>query len=356
MKNITLLFAICLFAFTQSIAQNVDLPQASKPAMVSEDIGLSTVKISYHRPGVRGREGKIWGTPIVPYGEVWRAGANENTVIYFENDVTIEGKPLAAGKYGFHLIPTESQWTLIFSKNSASWGSYFYKPEEDALRVTVKPEACAYQEFLKYEFTNQTDNAARVELSWEKVKGGFTVAVDLNKTVVASLRDQLRGTDGFTWEAHNQAARYCADNNTNLEEALQWIDLAISESPYFAQKSFTTLQTKSMILDKMGKADVAKQMMDEAVAMSTMQELHFYARNLSEQGKAEEGMKMFEMNRKRNPTDNFTTLVGLARGNMGMKNYKEAAKYFRMAAPNAPKGQQEVYEKLAKDMDTKVKS
>ena len=142
-------------------AQNLTLPNASPKAKVYEQLGMTDVYIKYHRPGVKGREGKVWGD-MVPYndgtkGQPWRAGANDNTVIGFSHDVKINGKTLKAGKYGLHVFPTESSWTFVFSKNTTSWGSYFYKPEEDALRVTSNVETCDHVEFLKYEFTDQID-------------------------------------------------------------------------------------------------------------------------------------------------------------------------------------------------------
>lgn len=149
---------------------------ASPAASVSQRIGLSDVKISYARPGVKGRE--IWNTPIVPYGgqpTPWRAGANENTTFEFENDVMIEGKALPKGKYGFHIIPTDSTWTLILNKDNAGWGSYRYKAENDALRVEVTPGEGPHQEWLLYGFDDLTATSAMCYLAWEKKKVSFKI-------------------------------------------------------------------------------------------------------------------------------------------------------------------------------------
>ena len=114
----------------------LDLPRQSQRATVSQRLGITDVSITYHRPLVNNR--KVWGT-LVPYRQVWRAGANENTIIAFSDPVMIEGKPLEKGIYGLHMIPAENEWTIIFSKNSTSWGAFTYDQKEDALRVTVKP-------------------------------------------------------------------------------------------------------------------------------------------------------------------------------------------------------------------------
>src|SRR5436853_6745711 len=175
MKKILLL----LLTFAESIQINAQrvltTPPSSvnKKASVSERIGITDVNMHYDRPGVKGREGKIWGQ-LIPAGFTdpgfgsshaapWRAGANENTTIEFSNDVKIEGQTLAAGKYGFFVAYDPNECTLIFSKNSTSWGSFFYKPEEDVLRVKVKPVALDKSvEWMKYEFMNETENAATV--------------------------------------------------------------------------------------------------------------------------------------------------------------------------------------------------
>src|ERR1700704_1693313 len=137
------------------------LPRVSQHSTVTQRIGLTDVTISYHSPLVGGRE--IFGK-IVPYGQVWRAGANENTTISFTDAVTVEGKPLAAGTYGLHTIPNADQWTIIFSKNSTSWGSFSYDEKEDALRVTVKPGPAEFRESQAYTFDDIKPDTASATL------------------------------------------------------------------------------------------------------------------------------------------------------------------------------------------------
>src|SRR5579871_2935493 len=138
-----LLAGLCLLAslcFAQSAL--LDVPRQSQHAVVMQRIGVTDITINYHRPEVNKRT--IFGG-VVPYGEVWRAGANENTTIRFTDPVTIEGKPLDPGTYGMHMIPGEKEWTVIFSKMSTAWGSFSYDPKEDALRVTVTPQASDFR-------------------------------------------------------------------------------------------------------------------------------------------------------------------------------------------------------------------
>src|SRR5947208_980301 len=137
------------------------LPEASQRATVSQRLGVTDVTLVYHRPLVNGR--KVFGG-IVPYDQVWRAGANENTTIAFTDPVSVEGSPLAKGTYGLHMIPGTDSWTVIFSKNASSWGSFTYKKDEDALRVTVKPQPSEMQEALRYDFDDVKPNAATVTM------------------------------------------------------------------------------------------------------------------------------------------------------------------------------------------------
>ena len=138
--------------------------------MVTQRIGITDITINYHRPLIKGR--KVWGG-LVPYGQPWRAGANENTTISFSDPVTIEGQPLAAGTYGLHMIPTETDWTIAFSKTNTAWGSFTYDKAEDALRVTVKPAASDFHEALTYDFDDLGPDSTVVTLRWEKLAVPF---------------------------------------------------------------------------------------------------------------------------------------------------------------------------------------
>src|SRR5215218_337004 len=203
-----------LLSYTRNASAQITLTElpsgGNKKAMVGERVGLTDVTIHYDRPGVKGREGKIWGQ-LIPAGFVdlgfgsskaspWRAEANENTTIEFSNDVKIEGQPLKAGKYGFFIAYDPNESTIIFSKNSTSWGSYYYDSTEDALRVKVKPVPLQNSvEWLRYEFMNQTENAATIALLWEKQMISFLVETDYIKDQIASFNRELRSERGFYW-------------------------------------------------------------------------------------------------------------------------------------------------------------
>ena len=195
----------------------LDLPRKSQNAQVTQTIGITDVTVKYSRPLVNGR--KVWGG-LVPYGEVWRAGANENTTITFSDPVTIEGKPLDKGTYGLFMSPKEDEWTIIFSKTTTAWGAFTYKPDEDVLRVTVKPAASDFHDALIYGFDQLTPDSALVTLRWDKLAVPFKVAVNVPQTVEASLNKQFRGLVQYTWQSYDDAANYFLDAKTDLPQGL----------------------------------------------------------------------------------------------------------------------------------------
>ena len=326
--RLTFLFLISFIAnAATSLAQGqlTTIPDGgNKKASVSEQIGLTNIVINYSRPGVKGREGKIWGTPIAHNGfqdlgfgtsksAPWRAGANENTTIQFSQAVRVEGKPLSAGKYGLFMALGDQETTLIFSKNSSSWGSFYYEPSEDALRVTVKNQILDKSvEWLKYEFLNQTDSSATIVLEWEKRMIPFTISTDVVGGQIASFKNELRTTPGFAWQSFAQAANYCVQHNRNLDLALAWAEQGIS-APFIGQRNFQTLQTKASVLKALNKQAEAEQLMKEALPLGNMNELHQFARTLLAQKKNQEAYEVFKLNYDKNPNQ-FTTNVGLGRG------------------------------------------
>lgn len=313
---------------------------------IYQQIGVTDVKINWNAPGVKGREGKIWGTAVVHYGfqnlgfgtakeSPWRAGSNENTTIWFSTDVNIEGKPLAAGKYGFHIAVYEDSCTLIFSKNSSAWGSFFYKPEEDALRVTVRQQKDLPQsrERLTFEFSDQTENSATIALVWEHWRIPFKVSVDLNKTVVEAMRRELQGDKSFMYENWFAAAQYCFQKNYNLEEALTWATNA--SEPFFGVPTFNTLSLKSQIQEKLGRTADAETTMKKAMDIATVSELHQYGRQLIGQKKPEKAMEIFKMNQTKNG-DTWPVHVGLMRGYSATGDLKKALEHAKIAVKQAP--------------------
>lgn len=255
MKNIV--SALILFLNASLIVQGqITQPAAggNKKASVSERIGVTDVKIDYDRPAVNGREGKIWGG-VVHYGFAdlhygtskavpWRAGANENTTIQFSTEVSVEGKLLPAGKYGFFIAMGPERATLIFSKFNTAWGSFYYDPKDDALRVEVSVLKLSESvERLKYEFAEQTETSAVISLLWEKVKIPFKVSVDLHEEQIAAFRREFNSGSFYRyWQNMHTAANYCLVNNINLEEGLSWADRSINT--YFGEANFLTLSTQ----------------------------------------------------------------------------------------------------------------
>ena len=312
----------------------------NKKASVSERIGLTDVTIHYDRPGVKGREGKIYGQ-LVPAGFTdpgfgsskaapWRAGANENTTIEFSTDVKINGQPLAAGRYGFFVAYGADECTLIFSKNSTSWGHFFYDEKEDALRVKVKPQPLDKSvEWLKYEFTDEKENSATIALQWEKLCIPFTVEVDYIKDQLDTFRRELRTEKGFSWESWNQAAQWCLQRNTNLEEALLWTDSATGRS-FGGDRSFIAWSTKAQILQKLGRGKEADDIMKKALPFGSMNDLHQYGRNLLAAKMPQKAFEVFKSNYDKYPNE-FTTNMGMARAYSGIGDFTNALKYANTA-------------------------
>ncbi len=346
MRNVTFIIGFLLYSLVCRAQLTTPPIGGNKKASVSEQIGLTTVTVHYDRPGVKGREGKIWGTPIAHYGfqdlgygpgkpAPWRAGANETTTITFSDDVNVEGKPLAAGTYGLFMNLGEQETTVIFSKIVVSWGSFYYDPALDVLKVTVKNQSLDRSvELLTYSFVNQTDSSAAVALSWEKRMIPFTISVDLVGQQMASFRKELLSKPGFTWPSLVQAATYCLETSHDLNQGLIWADQAIN-ARYIGQKNFQTLSTKAAVLTALNKPDEAKVLMTEAMPLGTLNELHQYGRSLLAQKRNQEAYAVFKTNYDKNPNQ-FTTNLGMSRALVALGKPKDALPYLQAALPQAP--------------------
>lgn len=339
-----LLFFITVFHLSLSAQYLTVSPDGgNKKASVSEQIGITKITIDYGRPAVKGREGKIWGTNVAHYGLKdfgtggipWRAGANENTVISFSEDVKVEGKELPAGSYGLFIILGESESTFVFSKNYTSWGSFTYNPAEDALRVTVKNQVLEKSiEWLKYEFMEQTENSASIAMMWEKRMIPFKVELDLVKIQMASFRKEFRSLLGYAYQPYYTAAQFCLQHNVELEQALEWSEIAIAR-PYVGVKNFSNLNLKASILDALNRKSESLAVMQEAIEVGSLMEVHQYARTLQSQKKNKEAFAVYKRNYEKHSTE-FTAMVGLGRGYSAVGDYKNALKYMKQALPKAP--------------------
>lgn len=307
------------------------LPQPSQGASVSQTVGLTEITITYHRPRVQGRE--IWGK-LVPYGEVWRAGANENTTVEFSTPVLVDGQALPAGRYGLHALPTATSWQWIFSKVDSNWGSFSYDAAEDALRIEARPEPAPFVEALAYTFDDATDKETTVALRWEKLRVPFRVTVDTPEVVYQSLKRELRGLPQFFWQPWNQAAATLLANKVHLDEALVWVERSIS-----IQKTFANSLTKSKLLAAKGDRAGAQRLVDEALPGATEAELNAYGYQLLAGGNAAEAVAIFRENVKRHP-ESWNALDSLAEGVLAAGNRDEAATLYRKALTKAPAAQQ----------------
>jgi tetratricopeptide (TPR) repeat protein len=314
----------------------LNVPQASPAATVSQTIGLTEIDITYHRPAVNGR--KILGG-LVPYGDVWRAGANENTTIRFSTPVTVDGKKVEAGTYGLHMIPGEKEWTVILSNMSVAWGSFSYDPKEDAARVTATPHPSDFEERLSYRFDNPTETSADASMHWEKVAVSFKIEADTPKIAVDSLRGQLRGLPRFSWQGWSQAAAYCAQQGVNLPEALTWVDRSIGMN-----ENFQNLRVKAAVLEKTGDAKAAESLRAQALKVANETDLNNYGYQLMSQQKMTEAIAIFQRNTREHP-QSWNVWDSLAEGYSNAGDKKAAIENYSKALKMAPDAQKERIEK-----------
>lgn len=318
-----LLGAALLVAASAAAQAPLTLPEASPKASINQTVGLTEIGITYHRPAINKRT--IWGD-LVPYDEVWRAGANQNTTISFSSPVTVNGKPLGAGTYGLHMIPTKGDWTIAFSNTNWAWGSFSYDEKEDALRVTAKPQPAEFQERLSYSFDDPTEKSVEVTLRWEKMRVPFTVEVDTPTVVTESIRHQLRDLPRFSWQGWNQAAAYSLRNKVNLDEAMTWADRSIT-----MQENFNNLSTKAGLLEAKGDAAAAAGLREKAMKIATEADINGRGYQLLAEGKTDEAIEMFRRNVKDHPAS-WNTYDSLAEAYERKGDKKLAADNYRKAA------------------------
>ena len=322
----------------------LDLPLQSPRAEISQRIGITDITIHYHRPLVNDR--KVWDG-LVPYGKVWRAGANINTTITFSDPVQIEDKPLDKGTYGLHMIPNADEWTIIFSKNSTSWGSFTYDEKEDALRVTVKPRAADMHNALTYDFDNLQKDSAVVEMEWEKIAVAFKVSVDVHDVVGASLKKQLRNLSQYTWMSWDNAANYLLAEKVNLDEALTYANKSIENEDRYDNE-----MTKAQVLKALNRKDEAATAEKKALELAGPLQLHQYARQLLGEKRNEEAYAIFRDNAKKHP-DQWFVHTGLARMYCAQSKFDDATKEMKLAMAAAPDDQKSYLDGLVKRLEAK---
>jgi len=327
---------------------NGDNPQAS----VMQALGPVRLTVEYSSPRVvrsaNDRRGKIWGE-LVPWGLSdlglndctrcpWRGGANENTVFTVTHDVEVQGKPLPAGRYGLHFIPGQEEWTVIFSKDADSWGSYWYDAKQDALRVSTRAGKSEYHEWLTYEFTEREPAKTTLALKWEDLQVPVTISVDdVAALWIADMRRDLRGWAGFSWQNWQQAAEFCAQQKENLPEAQRWAERAVSDPYVGGEENFATLATLSRLQALNGHPEEAAKTLDRAVRHRTAGpvQIHLAARQLLKDGKKEEAVKLFRMNAQRYPNE-WPVHVGLMRAYSIAGDRRKALAEAKLALAQAP--------------------
>jgi len=350
-KSLFVVLAVVLSAAGTCLAQTatgetlmLNLPRASQHALVSQRIGITDITINYHRPLANGRQ--IWGK-VAPYGQVWRAGANENTTITFTDPVTIEGQALDKGTYGLHMIPGENEWTVIFSKAANDWGIFSYKQDDDALRVKVKSQSAEPHDALTYDFDDVKADSTVVTMRWDKVAVPFKVHVNVNDIVMASIRRQAHGLNQYYWEGWDDAAGYLLANKINLDEALKYEDQSIQ-----AEERYDNLMSKSKILEAMGRNQDAESFRTKALDKANALQLYVYGRQLQGEKKQQEALAIYESTAKKFP-DYWTTHLGLARVYSAKGDFNNAVKEVKLSLNGAPDANKNALEAYAKRLEAK---
>ena len=281
MKNFTLI-AFFILALSAAAFGQLNLPQASQRQEIAQTVGDTKISVVYYRPNVKARE--IWGCQtndllpagekkypcLVPYGQVWRTGANDNTTFEVSNDVTVNGQKLPAGKYGLHTIPGANEWTIIFSKTNDAWGSFSYDAKNDQLRVTAKPQTAAMRETMSIEFDGVAGNAAEAVISWEKIRVPLTIDVgDVNARLLTYFRAQMTAVKTDDFRSPVEAANYVYSQKltANYAEAITWLDALLKR-----RETVGALGLKANLLADSGKKPEAIAAAEKAIALAKTME------------------------------------------------------------------------------------
>ncbi|AHG92732.1 Protein of unknown function DUF2911 (plasmid) [Gemmatirosa kalamazoonensis] len=320
------------------------LPDVSQGARVTQRVGLTDITVAYHRPLVAGR--RIFGG-VEPYGRVWRAGANYNTTFEVTDPVTVEGRPLAKGIYGLHMIPGETSWVVIFSRNATSWGSFTYDSTEDALRVTVRPQRIEPQEVLTYGFDDPTPSSVAMTMRWERVAVPVRIDVDVPHLVAQRLRDQLRGRVQTEWQAWEEAANYLLEHRLSAEEALGYADRSIQIEDRFENEI-----TRSRALAALGRPD-APAVQAKALAMGSQWQVYNFGRGLQRLGQQEAALEIYRRDIERDP-NSWVAHLEAARLATARRDFDAAIAEVKHAAAAAPPGMKASITDLVAELEQRV--
>ncbi len=330
------IFILCFLVSNQTQAQfehAVKLPAASPKAKVYQQIGVTDMSIVYHRPLTKGRE--IFGK-LIPFGKMWRAGADENTIIKFSTDVTIDGKNIKAGTYGLHAIPNKDTWTIVLNTETKAWGSYFYDKSKDVARFPAKSENSTHEEAMSFNFKNITKNSVTVDLKWAKTSVTFDVKVNSTELVNNSIKSQLNSLPWWGWTGLYNAAQYNFTNNVHLDDAIKWVDRSIRNN-----RNFNNLSLKAQILEKQGgNSTDAKKLNDEALKLGSVRELQRAAFFKFRAKDSKAGLDILKHNISNAPK-NYQSYAAMAWGHEQVKDKRAALKMYKKALKMAPTDKKE---------------
>jgi hypothetical protein len=342
LTSIAILFEAIIATAQMDIPPNGFNPRAD----ISEEVGITSINIKYSRPGVKGREGNIWGS-VVPYGftnfnfndnnmtSPWRAGANEATVISFEHDVTINGNDIKAGSYAFFIAMGKDSAELIFSKQAGAWGSFYYTENDDVLRIKVKPVFLEKSvEWLKYEFIEHDKKSCVIAMQWEKISIPFKVEVDVEKIVLAKIKEEALGVKGFVSANWLQASMYCFENNINMEEAIRWARRSITGQP-FGQSGFDGYNNLANGYTKLNRIAQADSVMNEGLAVASLNQYNNYNRTLIKNKRFDRAVAIM-LAAKLKFGDVYAVNNGLSYAYSAKGDYKKALEYANKALEMAP--------------------
>ncbi|UII19756.1 DUF2911 domain-containing protein [Fulvivirga ligni] len=261
MKNL-LLTALVLITSIGAYAQ-INIPQPSPTATLKQTVGLTEVEIVYSRPGLKGR--KVFGD-LLPYGEIWRTGANASTKITFGDAVKFGGKDVPAGTYALYTIPGEKEWTVIVHKNTSLWGAGNYNQDEDLVRFTVPAKKLTEPvETFTMDLTDLTNNSANLDIIWEKTLVSIPLEVEIDSKVMAQIKSQITDATGeVNPNLYASAATYYYESGKDLDQAAAWMDKAIAANP----KAFWLMHNKAKILAKQGKKKEAIKTAQESMKLA----------------------------------------------------------------------------------------
>lgn len=260
----SLLLAVVLLAGDQVKAQIV-MPDQSPFATVTQRVGFNEIRIEYSRPSVKGRV--IFGE-LVPYGQVWRAGANASTKIYVREPLTVQDEfKLAPGVYALYAVPGKEEWTIIISRDPWLWGAFGYKEGFDALRFQVKPERMKEQvETFTIQFANVCISCAEIQLLWDYTRVGFRISTSIDEKVMADIKTFTSNPEGRLGGEYYLAAKYYLDTGRDLDQALKWVDKALEYVPGAYWMTHTKAEIQAKMGDYKGAIETAKQSIEEAKA------------------------------------------------------------------------------------------